>query len=158
MKNTRHVQHTAGNEMDYLMSGNPLGGLDDILTLDVKELRYGSQYACRAFLAYGSERRTVFACFHGNIGLGDTEEFKAALADSVSDETYKIILDCKDLYLSKSAVGALVAFAAAMSFSNTVLYLYSPSQQIRAVLQELDIQTFFRFLETEEEVAAGLLI
>ncbi|MDR2124127.1 MAG: STAS domain-containing protein [Desulfovibrio sp.] len=142
--------------MDYLIDVNPLEGLAEILTLDVAEYEAGSRYACRSFSAYGSERQTVFGCFQGRIALNDNQEFKAALYDLVSENASKVILDFKDVYLSRSAVGVLVGFAASMHGRNKRFYLYRPSLQVRASLQELELMPFFRILESESDVIAGL--
>ncbi|MDR1946429.1 MAG: STAS domain-containing protein [Desulfovibrio sp.] len=143
--------------MDYYIDANPLEGLADVLELDVAEYKAGSRYGCRAFSAFVGERRTVFGCFQGRIGLADNTEFKAALYDLVSESTGKVILDFKDVYLSRSSIGVLIGFAASMHGRNTGLYLYRPSVQIRASLQELALMPFFRILESEDEVTAGLL-
>ncbi|MDR2669196.1 MAG: STAS domain-containing protein [Desulfovibrio sp.] len=142
--------------MDYFIDVNPLEGLAEVLTLNVAEYKAGSRYTCRVFSAHGNERQTVFGCFQGRIALKDNQEFKAALYDLVSENTGKVILDFKDVFLSRSAVGVLVGFAASMHGRNKGLYLYRPSQQIRASLQELDLLPFFRILESENDVVARL--
>jgi anti-anti-sigma regulatory factor len=142
--------------MDYFIDVNPLEGLADILTLNIAEYKAGSRYACRAFSAHGSERQTAFGCFQGRIALKDNQEFKAALYDLVSENTGKVILDFKDVYLSRSGIGVLVGFAASLHGRNKKLYLYRPSPQIRASLLEMELLPFFRTLESENDVIAGL--
>jgi anti-anti-sigma regulatory factor len=142
--------------MDYFIDADPLGGLAEILTLNVAEYKAGSRYACRAFSAYANERQTIFGCFQGRIALKDNQEFKAALYDLVAENTAKVILDFKDVYLSRSAIGVLVGFAASMHGRNKGLYLYRPSPQIRASLLELELLPFFRILESGNDVLAKL--
>ncbi|MDR1685900.1 MAG: STAS domain-containing protein [Desulfovibrio sp.] len=142
--------------MDYLIDVNPLESLAEVLALNIAEYKDDSRYACRAFSAHGNERQTVFGCFQGRIALKDNQEFKAALYDLVSENTGKVILDFKDVHLSRSAVGVLVGFAASMHGRNKRLYLYRPSPQIRASLLELELLPFFRILESEADVVAGL--
>jgi anti-anti-sigma regulatory factor len=142
--------------MDYFINADPLEKLADILTLDAVEYKVGSRYACRAFSAYGHERQTVFGRFQGHVALKDNPEFKAALYDLVSENVSRVILDFKDVLLSRSAVGVLVGFAASMHGRNKGLYLYRPSPQVRASLRELKLSPFFRILENEDEVTAGL--
>jgi anti-anti-sigma factor len=142
--------------MDYFIDVNPLEGLTGVLTPNTAENMAGSRYACRVFSAYGNERQTAFSSFQGRIGLYSNREFRAALYDLAAENTSRVILDFKDVLLSRSAVGVLVGFAASMHGRNKGLYLYRPSPQIRASLRELGLLPFFRILETEEEVIASL--
>lgn len=116
------------------------------------------RYACRPLVALSDEKNTVFAMFTGQIGLAQVPEFKAALHDLASDNPVKVILDFSDLALTKSAMGALVSFAAFMHGRNKRLYLHRCSAQVSALLEELSLSVFFSYVETEDDIIATLVV
>lgn len=117
----------------------------------------GARFPCRPLVARSAERHTAFGIFTGQIGLSAVPEFTAALHDLSAENPLKIILDFSRLSLTKSAVGALVAFAAAVHGRNRRLYLYRVSAQIRGVLEKLNLTPFFSFLETEDDIITALV-
>ena len=118
----------------------------------------GPRFPCRPLTARSRERHTAFGMFTGQIGLSSVPEFTAAMRDLTSDNLSKVIFDFSQLTLTKSAAGALVAFAAAMHGRNKRLYLYRTSSQIRGLLKELKLAPFFSFLETENDIIATLVV
>jgi len=118
----------------------------------------GPRFSCRPLVAHSAEKHTAFAIFSGQIGLSAVPEFTAAMHDLFSENLAETILDFSRLSLTKSAMGALVAFAAAIHGRNKRLYLYRTSAQIRSALQELQLTPYFRFLETEDDVIATLVM
>lgn len=129
-----------------------------ILTVDPVDPYMGPRFKCRPLTARSAEQHTAFGFFHGQLGLSDVPEFSAALRELSSDNRVKIIVDFSGLALSKSAVGALVGFAAAMHGRNRRLYLYKTSAQIRGVLKELKLIPYFTFLESEDDIIATLVV
>lgn len=115
-------------------------------------------YACRPVAARSAERHTVFGVFSGSIGLMAVPEFKAALYSLAENESVKVILDFQNVSLSRSAVAALVAFAASMHGRNKRLYLFRPSQTLRAELKKLDLRDFFTIHNEEEDIIASLIV
>ena len=115
------------------------------------------RFPCRLLVAHSTERHTVFGVFSGQIGLSAVPEFTAAMHDLLSENLSKVVLDFSQLSLTKSAVGALVAFAAAMHGRNRRLYLYQTSAQIRDVLRELKLTLYFSFLETEDDLITTIV-
>ena len=139
---------------DILLSEQLTGALYEDRWESGREL----PFACRPLVARSAERKTVFAVFTGQIGLADVPVFKSALHDLTTGNPAKIIVDFADISLTKSAVGALVSFAALIHGLNKRLYLYRPSGQARAVLKELQLSPFFSFLEKEDDIIATLVI
>ncbi len=132
--------------------------LRKVLIVDPIDPDSGPRFPCRPLTARGQEGHTMFGVFTGQIGLSGVPEFTAALRDLASSEhRSKIILDFSRLSLTRSATGALVDFAAAMHGRNKRLYLYKTSSQIRGVLKELKLSSFFSFLETEDDIIAALV-
>ncbi|MDR1490485.1 MAG: hypothetical protein LBS65_08410 [Desulfovibrio sp.] len=144
--------------MDKEIGASVLEGLADLFTIPIGEANSGSPYACRDFSAFSGERHTVFGRFHGRISLSNDTEFRMALYDLVSGGVEKVILDLKDACLTRSTIGTLVVFSASMHGRNIRLYLYRPALQIKAALAELNLISFFHFLETEDDIITALVI
>lgn len=143
--------------MNEFADSSLLGSVAQILAVDIDRAEAGP-FSCRPLAAHTAERSTALGRFRGQIGLPNMTEFKAALGDLVFDNLSKLILDLGAASLSKSAVGALIGFAAAMHGRNKRLYLYRPSSQVRAVLKELGLTAFFSYLETEDDILATLVV
>ena len=143
--------------MNEFADSSLFGSLAKILAADIDQAE-GGPFPCRPLAAHTAERSTALGRFRGQIGLPNLKEFKAALGDLVLDNLSKLILDLAAVSLSKSAVGALIGFAAAMHGRNKRLYLYRPSPQVRAVLKELGLSAFFSYLETEDDIVATLVV
>lgn len=116
------------------------------------------RFACRPLAASTSERSTIIARFKGDIGLPNRQEFADALDDLYTDNPLKIILDFAEASLTRSALGILLGFAATAHGRNKRVYLYRPSEQMRALLWELGLSCFFTYLETEDDVIASLVV
>ena len=128
------------------------------LTVEPVDPYMGPRFPCRPLTARSGERHTVFGVFTGQLGLSSVPEFAAAMRDLSSENLAKLILDFSRLSLTQSAVGALVAFAAAMHGRNRRLYLYKTSAQIRGMLKEMKLTPFFTFLETEDDIISTLVV
>lgn len=133
-------------------------GLADELRVEVCSPEQARRFPCRGLIAYSSERHTAYGVFRGQIGLADVPVFSAAMHSMLTENLSKVILNFADVQLTKSALGALVAFAAAVHGRNKRLYLYRCSAQVRAVLRELGLLRFFSLLETEDDIIATLVI
>jgi anti-anti-sigma regulatory factor len=131
--------------------------LSKVLIVEPVDPYMGPRFPCRPLVARSAERHTAFGMFSGQIGLSAVPEFKAAMHDLFTEGLSKVILDFAGLSLTKSAVGALVAFAAAVHGRNRRLYLYRTSAQILGALKELGLTSYFTFLETEGDVIAVLV-
>ena len=125
---------------------------------DSSKLDEAPRFACRPLAASTSGRSTVIGRFKGDIGLPNRQEFKDALDDLIADNPLKLMLDLSEPSLTRSAVGILVDFAATGLGRNKRMYLYRPSEQVRALLKELKLTDFFSYLETEEDVIASLVV
>lgn len=112
------------------------------------------RFACRPMRANSMERNTVYGRFTGQIGLSRTTEFLEAMYDLSTGQTMRVVLDLSDIQLSKSAVGALISFAANMYGRNKRLYLYKISPQLNKFLKDLNLHGFFTYLENEEDIIA----
>ena len=144
--------------MNDFVNSTLFGAIARILAADINEEVDGVRFPCRPFAAQTAERSTSLGRFKGQIGLANQKEFKAALDDLVLEHRSKVILDFETVVLSKSAVGVLVGFAAAMHGRNKRLYLYRPAPQVRATLKELGLRAFFSYLETEDDIIATLVV
>lgn len=143
--------------MNEFAHSSLFSSLTDILAADIDKAE-AVRFPCRPLAAHTAERNTALGRFRGQIGLPNLQEFRDALNDLVSENLSKVILDVAAVSLSKSAVGALVSFAAAMHGRNKRLYLYRSAPQVRAVLKELGLTAFFSYLETEDDIIATLVV
>lgn len=143
--------------MNEFIGTNLLGSLAAALAADIESAE-AVRFPCRPLVALTAERNTALGRFKGQIGLPNLLEFKAALNDLAGSASSKIILDFASVALTKSAVGTLIAFAAAMHGLSKRLYLYRAAPQVRAVLKELGLTRFFSYLETEDDVIATLVV
>jgi len=132
--------------------------LSKVLTVEPVDPCIGPRFSCRPLVAHSAEKHTAFAMFSGQIGLSAVPEFTAAMHDLFTENLTEVVLDFSRLSLTNSAVGALMAFAAAMHGRNKLLYLYRTSAQIRGALKELYLTPYFRFLETEDDVIATFVM
>ncbi|MCL1939043.1 MAG: STAS domain-containing protein [Desulfovibrionaceae bacterium] len=131
--------------------------LSKVLIVEPVDPYMGPRFPCRPLVAHSAEWHTTFGMFSGQIGLSAVPEFTAAMHDLFTENLSKVILDFAQLSLTKSAVGALVAFAAAMHGRNRRLYLYRASAQILGVLKELKLTPYFTFLAAEDDIIATLV-
>jgi anti-anti-sigma regulatory factor len=133
-------------------------GLADALQVEFSATGQTQRFACRPLAARSAESHTAYGRFAGQISLSSMSDFSAAMNDLVTENLSKIILDFSDVTLTKSAVGALVGFAAAMHGRNKRLYLFKCPPQVRALLKELGLLPFFSFQETVEDILASLVV
>lgn len=110
------------------------------------------RFACRPWRASSREKHTAYGKFTGQISLTSSDEFMSALQDLTTGNTTRVILDFADAQLSKSALGTLVSFAAAMFGRNRRLYVYKVSPHIRKALLDTGLKGFFTYLESEEDI------
>ena len=134
-----------------------LSSLATALSADLNTAADG-RFPCRPLAARTAERCSSLGRFRGQIGLPNQSEFKDALNDLMSDHLSKVILDFASVTLTKSAVGTLIDFAAAVHGHRKRLYLYRPSSQVRALLKELSLAPYFSYLETEDDIIATLVV
>lgn len=134
------------------------GFLAELFTPDRQEPGTPAPFACRPVAARSAEQHTVLGIFDGGIGLADLALFRAAMNNLAAPECTKVILDFATTTLSRSALGTLVNFAAAMHGNNKRLYLYRPSAQIRSELKKLSLTAFFSILDTEEDLIASITV
>ena len=130
----------------------------DVLSADISTVSEGYIFTCRPLKGATAEQDTVLGRFQGNISLSGTKEFQQALDELVTDKLVKVILDFDKVTLSRTAIGALVAFAGTVHGRNKRLYLYRVSDQIRTSLQQLGLLGFFTLLESEEDILTTLVV
>lgn len=119
---------------------------------------HDTRFFCRPLAARTSERCTALGRFYGHIGLPSVEEFKAAMNDLAEENVNKVILDFSEAALTRSAIGALVGFAASMHGRNKRLYLLRCSDQVRGQIHELGLKHFFTYLETEDDMLTTVVV
>ena len=134
-----------------------LGECARALVLDLAAVREGN-FACCPVIARTRENSTVIGRFTGAIGLPQIREFREALYSLPAEGMEKIILDFETVSLSRTAMGVLVAFTASIRGNDKRMYLYRPSKEVLALLDELDLLPFFYFLETEDDVLMALVV
>jgi len=132
--------------------------IDELFTPQRRDPSVPLPFPFRTHVAHSAERHTVFAAFSGGIGIVDAAAFKASLHDLVTAETAKVMLDFSAATLSRSTLGALIDFAAAMHGNNKRLYLYHPSTQVRHEMKKVGLSAFFSFLESEDDLIASLAV
>lgn len=128
------------------------------LKADIHAVGTDEVFMCRPIKWTTFERDTALGRFRGEVNLADLAEFTSALNDLVTDRVLKVILDFNDVSLSKTAIGAIVAFAATMHGKNKRLYLFRASEQVRESLEQLGLTPFFSYLKEEEDIVATLVI
>jgi anti-anti-sigma regulatory factor len=143
--------------MKDFINSSLLGECARALTQDLPAAGEG-KFACCPIIARTRENSTVIGRFTGAIGLPQILEFREALFSLTMEGMEKIILDFETVALSRTAMGVLVAFAASIRGNDKRMYLYRASQEVRALLGELDLTPFFYFLETEDDVLMALAV
>jgi anti-anti-sigma factor len=134
-----------------------LGECARALTQDLAEAGEG-KFACCPIVAHTRENSTVIGRFTGAIGLPQIPEFREALYSLAMEGMEKVILDFETVSLSRTAMGVLVAFTASIRGNDKRMYLYRASREVRALLDELELTSFFYFLETEDDVLMALTV
>lgn len=130
----------------------------DILTADISKVGPDLVFSCRPLKVFTAEQNLALGRFSGRVSLSGVTQFRDALDELVTDRIVKVILDFQRVVLSRSAIGELVAFAANMHGRNKRLYLYRTSDQIKESLKNLGLDSFFTFLESEEDIIVALVI
>ena len=143
--------------MKDFVNSTLLGDFARAFLLDLETARDG-EFPCCPVVAQTKEHSTVVGRFIGDIGLARAAEFKQALRALIIGDLHKIILDFQAVTLTRTAVGALVGFAASVQGHNRRLYLYRPSRQICDLLKELELLEFFSILESEDDVLVRLTV
>ncbi|MDL2279444.1 hypothetical protein LJC15_02110 [Desulfovibrio sp. OttesenSCG-928-G11] len=133
-------------------------GLVGLFTPERTEPGRPLPFACRPLTARSTERHSVIAFFQNGIGLQCIDQFKSSLHDLLTQETAKIFLDFSSATLSRTALGTLMAFAAAVHGNNKRLYLYRPSAQLRSELKKVGLSDFFQVLDHEDDIVASLVM
>jgi anti-anti-sigma factor len=116
----------------------------------------GPKFPCCPVVAQTKENSTIVGRFSGDIGLPQLAEFKQAMHSLIVGGLEKIVVDFASVNLTRTAVGALVNFAASVQGNNKKLYLYRPSRQVRDLLAELELTGFFAILENEDDILIRL--
>ena len=135
-----------------------LGDFISAFALDLHSVVRGGEYPCCPVVAQTKEHSTIVGRFTGEIGLPRVNEFKQALRGLIVGDIQKIIADFQDVTLTRTAVGALVAFVASVQGHNRRLYLYRPSKQVCDLLAELELLSFFSVLATEDDILVRLTV
>jgi anti-anti-sigma regulatory factor len=143
--------------MKDFINSSLLGECARALTVDLADAP-GGKFACCPVIARTRENSTVIGRFTGAIGLPQIGEFREALFSLTAEGMEKVILDFETVSLSRTAMGVLVAFTASIRGNDKRMYLYRASQEVRALLGELELTPFFYFLETEDDVLMALVV
>lgn len=107
------------------------------------------------YTAFGG--RTVLLGYSGNIGLSSMGAFKPTVFATLTGDSQQIILGLENVtQISRSALGALVDFAAAVLGRGKNLYLLAPPQSLIETLKELQLTFFFEVLKDQDALLCVL--
>lgn len=134
-----------------------LGDFARAFATDISSVE-NTEFTCCPIVAQTKENSTIVGRFSGDVGLPQLAEFKQALHSLVKSNLEKIIADFERVNLTRTAVGALVNFAASVHGNNKKLYLYRPSKQVRELFDELELTGFFAILENEDDILSRLTV
>ncbi len=144
--------------MQYFSQSNLMADIVAALQEDITQPRAAARFACCPIIAFTYEKNTAIGRLVGDIGLANIKEFSAALDELLPEKVQKVILDLEHVTLSRTAMGALVAFSATTYGLNKRLYLYKPSAQINDLLIELAIKGFYVCLDSEDDILATIVV
>lgn len=115
--------------------------------------------SCRATIYAAYNSKIMLAKFCGSIGLPCIDRFTQSLEQTLTGNVESIIVDFEDVQkLSRSAIGELINFAAAVIGRGKNLYLYGASDTLRQRLMDLNITEFFIFLNDADKLVQILPI
>lgn len=96
------------------------------------------------------EGRVVLANCSGHISLASIGRFKPTLFEALTGDAQQIIIGLENVPdISRSALGALVDFAAAVIGRGKKLYLLSPPEGLIQTLKDLQLTMFFKVLQNQ---------
>jgi anti-anti-sigma regulatory factor len=97
--------------------------------------------------------QVIMVQYYGVLSLARLHSFKPILFSTLTGGSRQIIVDLKQVTaVSRSTLGTLVDFAAAVLGRNKKMHLFSPPGILLDSLAELQLRSFFDILSDEEEL------
>lgn len=97
--------------------------------------------------------RVVLMKYSGSLSLANMGAFKTVLFDTLAGEVEQVIIGLENVpEISRSALGVLVDYAAAVLGRGKHLYLLSPPASLLETLDELQLNMFFEVLSTHNDM------
>jgi anti-anti-sigma regulatory factor len=97
--------------------------------------------------------QVVLVQYSGILSLARLHSFKPMLFSTLTGGSRQIIVDLRQVTeVSRSTLGAMVDFAAAILGRNKKMHLFSPPAALLDDLTQLQLRSFFDILNTEEEL------
>lgn len=129
--------------------------LREVFSLVTKAPEEGEdqENSCMADIYSGFNGHIRLAVFKGSIGLPCIKRFSAALDDTLTGSVEQIVIDLSDVKkLSRTAVGELTNYAAAVLGRGKDLYLFKAPTAILQRLEELNLTEFFQRLTCDDDL------
>ena len=152
----RHYRQKA--LMDNFAGMDLIGLFNKVINTNLDDLPEKDALSTCPIMAQSLEKSVVIARFSGSIGLDKLAEFSATLNNLITDSVMRVILDFSSSSISRTALGALISFAAAMHGRNKRLYIYKPGEKLLVDLAELELKGYFVFLRSQEEALLKLVV
>ena len=106
----------------------------------------------------GFDGKVLMPVFSGTLSMANAERLGPILGELLTSDAEQIILSFAGVTkLSHTAVGILVSFAGSAFGRGKELYLYEPSATIKQRLVDLNVDAFFKILQTEDDLFDALL-
>ena len=96
----------------------------------------------------------VVVTFSGEITLEVTGTIKEQLENALHQAPFTtLVVDLADIgFMDSSGIGFLVALNTRIMGQGRKMFLYRPSQQVRKTLSLVQLASFFKTLESEDEL------
>ncbi len=144
--------------MDNFAGMDLIGLFNKVINSNLEDLPEKDAMAFCPIMTHSLEKSVVIAKFSGDIGLNKLAEFSATLHELITDAVMRVILDFSCANISRTAIGALFSFAAAVHGRNKRLYIYKPCEKLIHDLEELKLCEYFVFLHSQEDAMLKLVV
>lgn len=108
--------------------------------------------------AFTLERKDglLIVSFSGEITLEVTNQLKNEMEVAIKQGDFEnLVVDLAEIsFMDSSGIGFLVALNTKILGQGKKMYLYRPSDQVHKTLALVQLSTFFKVLETEDEMLA----
>lgn len=98
----------------------------------------------------------LLVSFSGEITLEVTNQLKSQMEVTIKQGDFdNLVVDLADIsFMDSSGIGFLVAMNTKIMGLDKKMYLYRPSEQVRKTLALVQLSTFFKMIEDEDELLA----
>ena len=100
----------------------------------------------------------VIVALSGEITLEISSELKKTLDPALDGGNFtNLVVDLSSVtFMDSSGIGFLVALNTKIMGAGNTMYLLKPSEQVRKTFELVQLNTFFKILDTDEELEALL--